>query len=497
MVDKQAELQREQTYFDTCSVERERKRHNIAGAHLAGAGPIAAAAELKRAAAKHLHRLDGPDAPAAFGKFRSEDGSVLYVGSQLISTDDRDPLVVNWQTPAAAPYYRATHVDAHGVVVKRQFQTQKNQVRDFEDTVFTAMADQVAKLTAPAQWGIDDTVLRDLDRERSGEMHDIVQTIHAAQYELIRSPLEQLLLIQGGPGTGKTAVALHRVSWLLYNYSDLQPSDVLVIGPNPTFTKYIRSVLPGLGDEDVVHRDLRSLGRISSSGATEDENVARLKGDARMEGLLNRALRQRIRFPERDDTIEVPTSRGTARFTRADVEAELPRYLNSGSYNVGRLGFRGWLQNAASTKRNEVADVPVPGLDLALERVWPTLTPQSFLRDLFASRERLLAAAGDEFTAGEVSRLMRAAADRVTTEQWSDADVALLDDVDELLNGRTHTYAHIVVDEAQDLSPMQLRSVRRRSSAGSMTLVGDLAQSTGPWARDSWSASRSGSRRAR
>ena len=114
------------------------------------------------------------------------------------------------------------------------------------------------------------------------------------------------------------------------------------------------------------------------------------------------------------------------------------------------------------------------------------MTPQQFLRDLYGSRERLVAAAGDDFTAGDVNRLLRTAAQRITDEEWSDEDVALLDEADNLINRNVFRYSHIVVDEAQDLTPMQLRSLRRRSRSGSMTLVGDLAQSTGVWARDSW-----------
>jgi DNA helicase IV len=318
-------------------------------------------------------------------------------------------------------------------------------------------------------------------------MRDIVQTIHAAQYELIRSPLDQLLIIQGGPGTGKTAVALHRVSWLLYNHRDeLSAEDVLVVGPNPTFTRYIRSVLPILGDTTVQHRDLRSLGPQSSHRRNEAVDVARLKGEARMAALLKRALAQRVRFPERTEFLETGSDRGATRFSRVDIEAALPRFLAAGSYNDGRARFRTWLTEEAQQRLRAGQNLSATGLDNAVERVWPSLTSQAFLRELLGSRERLLGAAGDDFTAGDVNRLLRPAAERISDERWSNADVALLDEAETLINGRPAVFRHIVVDEAQDLSPMQLRSIRRRSRSGSLTVVGDIAQSTGAWARDSW-----------
>ena len=147
---------------------------------------------------------------------------------------------------------------------------------------------------------------------------------------------------------------------------------------------------------------------------------------------------------------------------------------------AGRSGFRDWLTSNVTTEANPTQ------IDAALERLWPSLTPQQFLRDLLASRERLVAAAGDDFTAGDVNRLLRTPANRLTEETWSDADIALLDEASILINGQGTTYRHVVIDEAQDLSPMQLRSARRRSRNGSMTVVGDIAQSTGPWAREAW-----------
>jgi DNA helicase IV len=233
----------EQEYFDHAAECRERSRETLIAAPANAAGPIAGASAVKRMADEYLARMAGPDEAVAVGRFDTEDER-LYVGKDLISDDDGEPLVINWQAPAAEPFYRAAFDEPLGVLRKRSFTTEKNRVLDFEETVFADLAGRVAELTSNEYLGINDTVLRDLDEDRTGEMRDIVQTIHASQDHLIRQPLDRLLIVQGGPGTGKSVVALHRVSWLLFNEKSLKPSDVLVIGPNPTFTKYISSVLP-------------------------------------------------------------------------------------------------------------------------------------------------------------------------------------------------------------------------------------------------------------
>ena len=476
------DIKEEQAYFDNGWEARERTRQTLENAHQAAAGPRAAASAVNKDAKARLKKLGDVDEPVAFARFDDDANESLYLGKHVITDDAGDILVINWQAPAASPYFQASYDDPCGVKLRRKFSTERNRVLNFEEVIFANLAAAVEDLTAAQRSGIDDTVLRDLEQDRTGEMQDIVQTIQSAQYQLIRSDIDQLLVIQGGPGTGKTAVALHRVSWLLFtHHRTLRPEDVLVVGPNPTFTRYIRSVLPGLGDSDVQHHHLRSLGPQASSRRQESRETARLKGEARMGDLIAAALRQRVRFPSGLETLDVGPSGRATTLSRASVEAELRRLVrSSGTYNNGRAAFRSWLTSQSGSAANPTQ------IDAATERAWPSLTPQQFLRDLFGSRERLVAAAGDDFTAGDANRLLRAAAQRIADEEWSDEDVALLDEADYLINGNVVRYSHIVVDEAQDLTPMQLRSLRRRSKGGSMTLVGDLAQSTGPWARDSW-----------
>ncbi|GAB6898104.1 HelD family protein [Kineosporia succinea] len=480
----QEEISREQKYFDVAWDARERSRQTLGGAAAAAVGGKAAVA-VGRAAREHLDQLGDPDEAVAMGRFDSDDGELYYVGKRVIRDDEGELLVISWKAPGASPYFTATYDDPKGVVRKRTFEVERNRILSFDDVVFADLAARVDDLTALENEGIDDAVLRELDAARTGEMRDIVQTIHAMQYELVRAPLEQLLIVQGGPGTGKTVVGLHRVSWLLFNHADqLAPSDVLVVGPNPTFTRYIRQVLPGLGDHQVEHRDLRGLGPQPGTGRQEHPEVTRIKGEPRMQQLLMRGLVQRIRFPERAAQLDVGT---VASFFRPEVEDALRRSINqASSYGAGRTAMRSWLTAATTARARRGTQASAAVIEAALERLWPSLTPQVFLRDLFGSRDRLLSAAGEHFTAAEVAHLFRPASDRVSDEGWSTADVALLDEADMLLTGSVTQYGHIVLDEAQDLSGMQLRSVRRRSRSGSYTVLGDLAQSTGPAARDSW-----------
>jgi len=290
------ELAHEQEHFDRAWAARERTRRTLGGAAAEVGGKASVA--VGKAAKAHIDRLGDADEPVAIGKFELEAGEVTYVGKHVVTDDDLEPLVISWKAPVAACYFTASYDDPQGLTLRRTFELDRNRVLGFEDLVFADLASRVTELTGLERQGIDDNVLRDLDAGRTGEMRDIVKTIHAMQYELVRSPLDQLLVVQGGPGTGKTVVALHRVSWLLFNHQEeLAPDDVLVVGPNPTFTRYIRSVLPGLGDSQVGHRDLRTLGPQSSTGRAEEPAVARLKGEPRMADLIAAGVAQRGGFP--------------------------------------------------------------------------------------------------------------------------------------------------------------------------------------------------------
>jgi hypothetical protein len=231
-----------------------------------------------------------------------------------------------------------------------------------------------------------------------------------------------------------------------------------------------------------VHRDLTALGPVTSTGAKDDDAIARIKGSARMAGLLARGLRARIRVPEeRISTTEFELQvEAAATAVRRGLTA-----MERSNYSAGRQEARRVIASALR-RPGGGATASASAVEQALERIWPSLSPAQFLRELLGSRERLLEAAGADFTAAEVSALYRQSAEKLGQEPWTEADVAVLDEAQNLLTGQSSTYRHVVVDEAQDLTAMQVRSLRRLSGTGSMTLVGDLAQSTGPGARDSW-----------
>jgi DNA helicase IV len=479
--DKESELKFEQKYFDKALDCRERARATL-GSAPSKAPTKGAAANLRKIVERELERLRPPEEAVAFSRFdTNSDTAAVYVGYNAIWDDDRDLLVINWQAPDVSRLYEATPQEPGDVTRRRTFSCDGNSVLDFEDLVYALIAAQVAELVAPAE--MDDALLSDLQRGRTGEMQDIVRTIQAAQHKVIRADLNQLLIVQGGPGTGKTAVALHRISWLLFNHQEtLAPEDVLVVGPSSAFIRYIRGVLPMLGDQDVRHAQLpQLLATAVQVSRKEDPVVAHLKGEKRMEVLIETALKDRVRLPEGDIAFR---SRGVERrLDRAQLRETLDR-IPVFPYGTGRLRLRDALRdNVGGTVSGDSSD----SMDAVVDRIWPQLTAAAFMQELLGSEGRLLRAAGDLFTAAEVQLLYRQSSDRLATEQWSAADVGLLDYADFLIKGETpRTYSHIVVDEVQDLSPLQLGMIRRRSPKGSVTALGDIAQSTGPWARDDW-----------
>ncbi|HEX5944813.1 MAG TPA: UvrD-helicase domain-containing protein [Acidimicrobiales bacterium] len=482
------DLPQEQAYFDRALALRDRQQADLARAPGMAANPRAAV-ELR----KRVSRLGlaDPDEAIAFGRIDAADDR-WYIGKGAIWGDDNDLVVVNWQAPIAAPFYTATPDEPEGLDSRRLYRCSGNQIREIEDLMFREVARAIAEGEAPEPV-LSDALLDSLGSSRSGELGDIVATIQASQYEVISRPLDQLLVVQGGPGTGKTVVGLHRVSWLLFNRRDrLEARDVLIVGPNPAFVHYISSVLPSLGDEAVVQLPLRALGPSVRIGRVDPPALRRLKGDRRLLRLVLRGLRNRQRVEASAVEIVVDGRRLELDGRRIATRA---RQLAGRPHNEAYRMLRAFLvaEATAALGRTGVTDVSVQGpaardIDNYLDRVWPNLTPQAFLVELLSSRRQLLAAGAGTLSEAELDLLALPTDARVSTWQWSADDVPLLDAADALLNGVRATYEHIVVDEAQDLSPLQLESIRRRSRAGSMTVLGDLAQGTSPWAHHSWDA---------
>ncbi len=322
-----------------------------------------------------------------------------------------------------------------------------------------------------------DALLAALERDSDAAGPDIVAKIRADQDELIRTPPDSLLVIEGGPGTGKTMTALHRVAWLL-GAGGLSPTDVLVVGPSAAFARYSRSVLSSLGHDEVEHRALGALLPDVVAGRDEPLYLTRLKGEARMAGLLARAVEnQKGRLPA-----DLPTAITVDGVAVPVDPVRLTQVLTTARASEATDGDRRSILRAVLVAGSKDPRRALAAADELTSLLWPPVHPAAFLRELFASREDLAAAAGGEFTDREIAALHRSPAG----DDWGDADLPLLDEVQHLTGDEPGTYAHVVLDEAQDLSPMQVRVVARRSANGSMTLVGDMAQSTGPWARDDW-----------
>lgn len=483
------DIAEEQLYFDRALAQREQHRDRLQHAPDAAANPKSAVQLMKLLDSLGLA---DPDESVAFGRI-DVDGERRYVGKQAIWDDGNDLLVLNWQVPAVKQFYLATPEEPLGIEARRSYRAQKNQITDIDEVIFSEVAAAIEERRAPE---VSDALLDALGQARSGELVDIVSTIQRSQYDVISRDIEQLLVIQGGPGTGKTVIGLHRVSWLLYNLRDrLVSNDVLVVGPNPAFIRYISSVLPSLGDTGVVQTPISSLGPKVRIGRVEPAEVRRLKGDERMVRLLRRGLANRRGIEK--GPVEFKVGGRTARLAGEDlvafVESQGPRPHNETYVNLReeiirrvqaylqRRGF-GDLSAFDVSTRGEA----IRAIDNYLERAWPNLTPQAFVLELFSTRRQLAAAAEGLLASDEIELLAIPRETRIGSWQWSDDDMAVLDAADDLLNETAATYAHVVVDEAQDLSPMQLRAIRRRSRTGSMTVLGDLAQATSPWAHASW-----------
>jgi hypothetical protein len=482
------DLPAEQAYLDHAYACLERMREALLKTVDAAAiGADGASVSLDQAYAwvnRRLVAYERAEEILCFGRIDVDSVEApLYVGRRWIHDDD-GVIVVNWQAPAARPFYTATPAQPHGVTLRRRFRIRGRTLTGISDEALDGSVEDVAST-------LDDFLLEELERARDTRMRDIVATIQADQYGLIARPPEPALVIQGGPGTGKTAVGLHRASYLLFTHREALRR-VLVVGPNAVFMDYVSHVLPALGEDAVDQRAVVELVEGAEVTLVDPPAVERLKADARLAEVVRRAVELRSRgtpaelvvrmegmfvgVREREVAELLDAARGEGELSAAARErfrmSVLRRFYADYGETLGGLAVRAFDEVERSLRKDGL-------LNRFLETVWPAPKPEQVVRQLLSSRERLAVAADGILDEDEQRLLGR------TRSGWSAADLPLLDEARALLLDDHARYGHVIVDEAQDLTPMQLRMIARRA-AGAFTILGDVAQATGPMAYGSW-----------
>jgi DNA helicase IV len=481
------DLSSEQQYVDRAYEHLERMRDVVASAGDKVDGEVAQAA-MEAWAARRLRTYEDAERGLCFGRLDLESlPRPLYVGRRWVHDEDQRQLVVNWQAPAARAFYTATPQDPHGVTLRRRFRTEGRRLLD--------IADETLDGTTIDGAAVGDFLLDELERNRESRMRDIVATIQADQYRLITHDADTPLVIQGGPGTGKTAVGLHRASWLLYTARE-EPGHrgVLVVGPNRTFMEYVSHVLPALGEDAVEQRAIGELVDGIEPERRDAPAVAELKADLRLVEVIRNAAERRlvsepqelvlrlegsfvsVRLREVRELLEAAREEGATAAARERFRMSLLRRFYE---EYGRILGAGAIRNFDEVERALRAG---GYLDRVLKAAWPVVSPEKLVRSLLGSRATLAEAADGILEPAEQQLLLRRATG------WSDGDIPLLDEARSLVASPPRAYGHVIVDEAQDLTPMQLRMVARRAHTGSLTLLGDVAQATGAVRYPSWEA---------
>ncbi|CAL9552076.1 hypothetical protein SUDANB1_04454 [Streptomyces sp. enrichment culture] len=430
-----------------------------------------------------LDYLHAPGAEAAEGA----EGERFYIGRRHVHDHDGDPMVIDWRAPVSQPFYRASKKDPMDVALRRRFGYTRGDITAYEDE----------HLSDPAETARTSKLLQqEIERPRVGPMRDIVATIQPEQDEIVRSGLSGTVCVQGGPGTGKTAVGLHRVAYLLYAHRErLARTGTLVIGPNRSFLHYIEQVLPALGELAVQQATVDDLVAHVEIKGTDDATAAVVKGDARLAQVLRSALYSHVTMP----TEPVVVVRGSRRWRVPAYELEeLVRELLDRDirYGAAREALPQRIAHAVLVQMERSGEAPDDRVQDAVARnsavkaavkaVWPAVDPAKLVLRLLSDAEFLAVHAEGILDGDEQKAILWAKPARsVKSAKWSPADAVLIDEATDLIQ-RTHSLGHVVLDEAQDLSPMQYRAVGRRCTTGSATVLGDLAQGTTPWATRSW-----------
>jgi DNA helicase IV len=484
------ELEAEQAYVDNAYEQLDRMRSTVARTQEAMATEWAAL-NMEAWAKRRMRTFEDAERGLVFGRL-TLDGTPrpLYVGRRWVHDDKHESLVVNWQAPAARPFYTATPETPHGVQQRRRFRAEGRRLLDISDEALDGSAVEGAS--------VSDFLLEELDRRRDARMRDIVATIQSDQYRLITAEPDGALVVQGGPGTGKTAVGLHRASWLLYTHRE-RLRRVLVVGPNPTFMDYVSHVLPTLGEEAVEQRAVTELVDGIEVGREEEPDVARLKGDPRLREVVARAVEIAV-VPTPEELVTLVDGvyirvreRDVAALLEEELEAGAPLALARERFRMAVLRrfyerYGELLGPRALRSFDELERALRRGgfLTRWLEGVLALPNPEKLVARLLTAPAALEAASDGVLDDDERKLILRDRPRRMADLSWSDQDVALLDEARTLLSGAPRTYGHVIVDEAQDLSPMQLLAISRRALDGSLTILGDVAQATGPVVYRRW-----------
>ena len=451
---------------------------------------------LKQTLYRRMRSLeDDPTVPLFFGRLDyavslgAELDERLYIGRRHVTGElGGEPLVMDWRAPMSLPFYRARPGDPMNVAMRRRFGFRHGEITAYEDEDLVSASDAGSRLLA-----------EEIERPRTGPMRDIVATIQPDQDVLVRTELATSLCIQGAPGTGKTAVGLHRAAYLLYAHRDqLSRSGVLVVGPNESFLGYIGDVLPALGEIDARQTTAEGLLTEATGAKVRGQDtaaVATLKGDARLAEVLRRAVWSSVTEPT--GPLVVPYGSRVIRVPAHRVASAAESLRERGvRYEAGRkllpqrLAHEVLLKLEASGETTDdrvqssvARSAPVKAL---VAQVWPALTPAGVLHRLLSDPDALSAMSQGILGAAEQEALIWPTPSRTAgSAMWTVADLALLDELADLLD-RTPSVGHVIVDEAQDLAPMTLRAIGRRATTGSITVLGDLAQATTPWGARDW-----------
>ncbi len=564
-----AEQARVSVMYERLDTLREQTNQRLIDAHLQERSGYAAIVERETRSYEHARRraqLGSVEEGLCFGRiditYGPEDHEARYVGRIGLRDSEHETILVDWRAPAARPFYAATPSDPEGITRRRHLRVRSRRVIGVDDEVFDA--DGLTEGDRRQLVG-EAALLASLHRGRTGRMADIVATIQAEQDRVIRAQLAGVLVVQGGPGTGKTVAALHRAAYLLYTHRRvLERRGVLVVGPNPAFLRYVGNVLPSLGETDVVMRTVGELFPGVEASAHDSPDTAVLKGSTRMVGLVGAAVRDRQRSPRQafgEDSLRVRTDAGDL-VVPADVCEHVLKTTRNLKlpHNTARKYLVNTLLTELARAESQLLSRPFTEEDLphvgarlwheapvqrALDALWPDLTPQLLLRELYADPEAL-ARVGTESGIPEAVSMVRPEG-----APWTVEDVPLLDEAAELLGqddsllrarqrqletereeevryaqgvldftgltedpaegldavtlaarhrdsgpnlttadragaDRTWSYGHVIVDEAQELSPMAWRTVMRRVPTRSLTVVGDVAQTGSAAGTDSW-----------